>query len=278
MIIMRLLRCVNPGRPASIFSSWMSGRKSFSPLAIIFTAINPLLFARNVFRFDQLGQEILQVAVPAALALAADPLASLVDTAFIGRLGLLISVLFPVLLSINRIKHLAPELIVFLKQGSPMLAPALRYLKLRSLGAPAVLLSLAMQGVFRGFKDTKTPLYATGEPILQSAQHRDVTNIILDPILMFVFHMGVGGAAIAHVISHSGVLLLARVVAVTFCVTLAASLAARHGPTSMAAFQVSLQLWLATSLLADGLAVAADLVLCFLLSLGWQLQGDPGLS
>lgn len=43
-----------------------------------------------------------------------------------------------------------------------MLAPAQRYLTLRSLGAPAVLLSLAMQGVFRGFKDTKTPLYATG--------------------------------------------------------------------------------------------------------------------
>lgn len=44
-----------------------------------------------------------------------------------------------------------------------MLPPALKYLTLRSLGAPAVLLSLAMQGVFRGFKDTKTPLYATGE-------------------------------------------------------------------------------------------------------------------
>lgn len=44
-----------------------------------------------------------------------------------------------------------------------MLNPALRYLMLRSLGAPAVLLSLAMQGVFRGFKDTRTPLYATGK-------------------------------------------------------------------------------------------------------------------
>lgn len=43
-----------------------------------------------------------------------------------------------------------------------MLSPAQQYLTLRSLGAPAVLLSLAMQGVFRGFKDTKTPLYATG--------------------------------------------------------------------------------------------------------------------
>lgn len=43
-----------------------------------------------------------------------------------------------------------------------MLTPACQYLTLRSLGAPAVLLSLAMQGVFRGLKDTKTPLYATG--------------------------------------------------------------------------------------------------------------------
>lgn len=47
-----------------------------------------------------------------------------------------------------------------------MLNPARKYLTLRSLGAPAVLLSLAMQGVFRGFKDTRTPLYATGKQIL----------------------------------------------------------------------------------------------------------------
>ena len=44
-----------------------------------------------------------------------------------------------------------------------MLTPACQYLTLRSLGAPAVLLSLAMQGVFRGLKDTRTPLYATGK-------------------------------------------------------------------------------------------------------------------
>ncbi|GFZ02806.1 MATE efflux family protein [Actinidia rufa] len=33
------------------------------------------------------GMEILQIAFPAALALAADPIASLIDTAFIGHLG-----------------------------------------------------------------------------------------------------------------------------------------------------------------------------------------------
>ncbi|XP_059430549.1 protein DETOXIFICATION 43-like [Corylus avellana] len=171
------------------------------------------------------------------------------------------------------------------KQSSPMLAPALKYLKLRSLGAPAVLLSLAMQGIFRGFKDTKTPLYV----ILVGY----TTNIILDPILIFVLRLGISGAAIAHVLSQylilsillwmlmrkvyllppslkqlqlsrffkNGGLLLARVVAVTFCVTLAASLAARLGATPMAAFQTCLQVWLTSSLLSDGLAVAGQAIL-----------------
>lgn len=61
-------------------------------------------------------------------------------------------------------------------------------------------------------------------------------------------------------ILHIGTLLLARVIAVTCCVTLAASLAAHHGPDVMAAFQICLQLWLATSLLADGLAVAGQVI------------------
>lgn len=36
---------------------------------------------------DDIGQEIAQIAFPAALALTADPIASLVDTAFIGQIG-----------------------------------------------------------------------------------------------------------------------------------------------------------------------------------------------
>ena len=44
-------------------------------------------YDRSVFKLDDLGSEVLRIAVPASLALAADPLASLVDTAFIGRLG-----------------------------------------------------------------------------------------------------------------------------------------------------------------------------------------------
>ncbi|KAL5152328.1 Protein DETOXIFICATION 42 [Glycine soja] len=351
--------------------------------------------ARLVFKADSLGREILSIALPAAMALTADPIASLVDTAFIGQIGPVelaaVGVSIALFNQVSRIaifplvsvttsfvaeedtlsganpqteegrcleagqptdtetKELLPQkgtILPFLVTGgnvhnsdfvgesfniakeerkrrhipsassaifiggilgliqaiflisaakpllnfmgvtsdSPMLHPAKQYLKLRSLGAPAVLLSLAMQGVFRGFKDTKTPLYATVAG--------DVTNIALDPLFMFVFRLGVSGAAIAHVISQylisvillwrlleqvdlippsinhlqldrflkNGFLLLMRVIAVTFCVTLAASLAARQGPTSMAAFQVCLQVWLAVSLLADGLAVAGQFI------------------
>ncbi|XAR54357.1 hypothetical protein NMG60_11029443 [Bertholletia excelsa] len=342
-----------------------SGRKWKLPLLVFFQD------AGLVFKLDSLGLEILHIALPAALALAADPIASLIDTAFIGRLGPVklagvgVSIaifnqvskvtIFP-LVSIttsfvaeedtvgrvsreahiegnlkiiacqsptvtvrspneaklkNEKRHissastalllgsvlgllqtiflifLAKPILSFMgvKSGSPMLNPAHKYLTLRSLGAPAVLLSLAMQGIFRGFKDTRTPLYATVAG--------DLMNIILDPILMFVCRLGVSGAAVAHVLSQylisiilfcklmekvhllppslkdlqlsrflkNGILLLARVVAVTFCVTLAASLAARLGSTPMAAFQICLQVWMTSSLLADGLAVAGQAIL-----------------
>ena len=42
---------------------------------------------RDAFKVDELGREILSIALPAALALAADPITSLVDTAFVGHLG-----------------------------------------------------------------------------------------------------------------------------------------------------------------------------------------------
>ncbi|KAA8518206.1 hypothetical protein F0562_015680 [Nyssa sinensis] len=343
---------------------------------------------RNVFKKDELGLEIATIALPAALALTADPIASLIDTAFIGHIGpvelaavgVAIAVfnqvskiaIFPLvsittsfvaeedtagslsgkaqeieimekgfavdnekealipkveftynspdttsscIRKMSNVKHERRHIpsassalvigailglvqalfLIFaakpilnymgVKSDSPMLKPAQQYLTLRSLGAPAVLLSLAMQGVFRGFKDTKTPLYAI--------MVGDVANIILDPIFIFIFHMGVTGAAIAHVISQylislillwklmglvdllppsikdlrfsrflkNGFQLLLRVIAATFCVTLAASLSARLGSTSMAAFQICLQVWLAASLLADGLAVAGQAIL-----------------
>lgn len=48
-------------------------------------------------------------------------------------------------------------------QDSPMHIPAKRFLTIRAFGAPAVVASLALQGVFRGFKDTKTPVLCLGK-------------------------------------------------------------------------------------------------------------------
>ncbi|KAJ0783557.1 putative multi antimicrobial extrusion protein DinF [Helianthus annuus] len=57
---------------------------------LILEGINLLFFyyvRRLVFKMDSLGKEILTIAVPAAMAFAADPVASLIDTAFIGHIG-----------------------------------------------------------------------------------------------------------------------------------------------------------------------------------------------
>jgi len=48
--------------------------------------------------------------------------------------------------------------IMGVSQASSMHNPARLFLSVRALGAPAVVVSLAIQGVFRGLKDTKTPL------------------------------------------------------------------------------------------------------------------------
>eukprot|EP01018_Ginkgo_biloba_P032681 Gb_01686 [translate_table: standard] len=359
--------------------------RRWNPLQIFFED------ARNVLKPDKLGWEIAQIAFPAALALTADPIASLVDTAFIGQIGPvelaavgvsiaifnqvskvfnfpLVSVtttlvaeedatsemeirdrdieesikdittsgekdalissidginmmenaskdntfLGSTMTELSNEKRLLPSIssalliggalgiieacililgakpilnIMGVNSESPMQAPAEQYLKLRALGAPAVVISLATQGVFRGFKDTKTPLYAT--------LAGDMSNIVLDPILIFLLGFGVSGAAIAHVLSQyliafillwnlhkrvillppritdlqfdrffkSGLLLLARVTAATVCLTLAASMAARLGAVSMAAFQICMQIWMATSLLADALALAGQAIL-----------------
>lgn len=44
-----------------------------------------------------------------------------------------------------------------------MRVPAEQFLTWRAFGAPPIVIALAAQGTFRGFKDTKTPLYAIGK-------------------------------------------------------------------------------------------------------------------
>lgn len=166
--------------------------------------------------------------------------------------------------------------------ASPMRSPSHHFLCLRALGAPAVVVSLAVQGVFRGFKDTKTPLFCIGVG--------NISTVVLLPLLAYAFNMGITGAAIATVASQyisaflliwslsknaviippklkdlqfggyikSGGLLLGRTLAVLITMTLGTSMAARLGPLAMAGHQICLQVWLAVSLLSDALAASAQ--------------------
>lgn len=170
--------------------------------------------------------------------------------------------------------------------------PAKRFLSLRALGAPAVVVYLAVQGVFRGFKDTSTPVLCLGLGNLSA--------MIFLPILIYAFHLGITGAAIATVASQyiiaflliwflnkraallppkledlqfggyvkSGGLLLGRTLAVLTTLTLGTSMAARQGPLAMAAHQICIQVWLAVSLLTDALAMSGQALIASSFSKG----------
>ncbi|XP_062177891.1 protein DETOXIFICATION 45, chloroplastic isoform X2 [Alnus glutinosa] len=179
-----------------------------------------------------------------------------------------------------------------ISSASPMRIPAQRFLSLRALGAPAVVVSLALQGVFRGFKDTKTPVFCLGIGNLLA--------VFLFPTLMYYFQLGATGAAISTVVSQyivtslliwqlnkraillppkmgslqfggylkSGGFLLGRTLAVLTTMTLGTSMAARQGPVAMAAHQICIQVWLAVSLLTDALAASGQALIASSLSKG----------
>ncbi|KAK4437564.1 protein DETOXIFICATION 45, chloroplastic [Sesamum alatum] len=174
--------------------------------------------------------------------------------------------------------------------ASSMRAPAQRFLILRALGAPAFVVSLALQGIFRGFKDTKTPVFCLG--------FGNFAAVSLFPVLMYCFQLGVYGAAISTVVSQyivtfsmlwhlnkravllppklgelqfgsylkSGGFLIGRTLAVLLTMTLGTSMAARQGPIAMAAHQICLQVWLAVSLLTDALAASAQALIASYIS------------
>uniref|UniRef100_A0A7C9AAZ7 MATE efflux family protein n=2 Tax=Opuntia streptacantha TaxID=393608 RepID=A0A7C9AAZ7_OPUST len=175
---------------------------------------------------------------------------------------------------------------------SPMRQPAEQFLTIRAFGTPAIVIALAAQGAYRGFQDTRTPFYAIGAG--------NLLNAILDPILIFFLGFGIGGAAIATVISEyliasillwklnrevsltdpnidgrkflqylkSGGLLIARTSSVLLPMTLATSMAARQGPVPMAGHQICVQVWLTMSLLTDALAIAGQALLASYYSQG----------
>ncbi|OEL14636.1 Protein DETOXIFICATION 45, chloroplastic [Dichanthelium oligosanthes] len=206
-------------------------------------------------------RELMGLAVPAIVGQAIDPVAQLLETAYIGRLGPvelasaavgvsvfnIISKLFNIpLLSITtsfvaedvskhdssqpasgnmsseigerkRLPSISSALllaaaigviealalilgsgillnIMGVSQASAMHNPARLFLSVRALGAPAVVVSLAIQGVFRGLKDTKTPLLYSGLG--------NISAVVLLPFFVYSLKLGLTGAALATIASQ----------------------------------------------------------------------------
>ncbi|RZS23757.1 hypothetical protein BHM03_00056737 [Ensete ventricosum] len=187
-----------------------------------------MLCHRLAFKLDELGLEIMGIAFPAALALMADPIASLIDTAFIGPVELAaVGVSIAVFNQVSRI-----AIFPLVSVTTSFVAEEDAVSKSRS-GDPE-------SGEHRG-------LFSE-----EDSEMKELITHSVDVLPPSIKDLQFGRFL------KNGLLLLARVIAVTFCVTLAASLAARQGSIPMAAFQICLQIWLATSLLADGLAVAGQ--------------------
>ena len=191
-------------------------------------------------------RRILALAVPALGSLAADPVLSLVDTAFVARLGaeplaalgvdaaifgfafalfnFLAYATTPLVaqargrgqvVESGRVVQRALVLAIgigvvstalmvvgarfltgLMGAGPEFADQAVSYLTIRAFALPALLIITAANGAYRGFQDTRTPLLVT---IAING-----LNILLDPLFMFDFGLGLGldGAAWATLIAQ----------------------------------------------------------------------------
>jgi len=189
-------------------------------------------------------------------------------------------------------------------QESPLHSAATDYLAVRAASAPATIAFLGLQGIFRGLGDAKAPLAATvlsnainvvleplfifhfGWGVKGAAGAITMAHIVSSAVLAamltrrmrFRFHSRLsaseGGVRRAlsgawEYVKPTG-LLTVRTLAIIAVFAVATGLAARTDGAHAAAHQIAFQLWLASSLLADSLAVAAQSLIARSLASGTE--------
>ncbi|MCX4675771.1 MATE family efflux transporter [Streptomyces sp. NBC_01433] len=164
---------------------------------------------------------------------------------------------------------------------------ATTYLRISSLGIPAMLVVLAATGVLRGLQDTRTPLYV--------AIGGFAANGVLNAILVYGAGLGIAGSAWGTVIAQvgmaaaylivvvrgarrhgaslrpdaagirasaqAGVPLLVRTLSLRAVLMIATAVAARLGDTDIAAHQIILSLWSLTAFALDAIAIAGQAII-----------------
>lgn len=89
----------------------------------------------------------------------------------------------------------APYILQLMQAKDPIYSYALIYLRIRSFELPFLFLSYGYQAVRQATGDTTTPVIVNAISI--------VINVILTPIFIVTYQMGVAGAALATLIAHA---------------------------------------------------------------------------
>jgi putative MATE family efflux protein len=181
----------------------------------------------------------------------------------------------------------APGLVDLFGASSTAAPYATTYLRISSLGIPAMLVVLASTGVLRGLQDTRTPLYV--------AIAGFVANAALNAGLVYGADLGIAGSAWGTVIAQCGMAavyltvvvrgarrhgaslrpdaagirasaqagapLLVRTLSLRAILMIATAVAARLGDTDIAAHQIILSLWNLLAFALDAIAIAGQAII-----------------
>ncbi|GHF73328.1 MATE family efflux transporter [Streptomyces griseosporeus] len=181
----------------------------------------------------------------------------------------------------------APGIVDLFGASSTAAPYATTYLRISSLGIPAMLVVLAATGVLRGLQDTRTPLYV--------AIAGFVANAALNAVLVYGADLGIAGSAWGTVIAQcgmaavyltvvvrgarrhgaslrpdaagirasaqAGVPLLVRTLSLRAILMIATAVAARLGDADIAAHQIILSLWSLLAFALDAIAIAGQAII-----------------
>lgn len=171
---------------------------------------------------------------------------------------------------------------------------AVTYLRISVFGAPFVLVALAGAGYLRGLQDTATTLVI--------AVGSNVANLVLEVVLIYGLHRGIGASALATVVAQVGgaavylglILrnvrrggvsakpdrrrlralivvardLFIRTASLLLALALATAVAARLGEVPLGAHQIAFQTWSFLALVLDAIAIAGQAIVGRLLGAG----------
>ncbi|MFJ6076607.1 MATE family efflux transporter [Streptomyces sp. NPDC093065] len=181
----------------------------------------------------------------------------------------------------------APSLVELFGASETAAPYAITYLRISSLGIPAMLVVLASTGVLRGLQNTRTPLYV--------AVAGFIANAVLNVVLVYGAGLGIAGSAWGTVIAQfgmagvylwvvihgarrhgaslrpdlagirasaqAGMPLLVRTLSLRAILMIATAVAARLGDADIAAHQIVLSLWSLLAFALDAIAIAGQAII-----------------